>query len=94
MSFLKPIWNGSGFGNNPPGAGRPGKRAPKAIRRCHARFKARAGRYWPDPDANELAEIKLTIRNQMHFVLMRNSDPNVEAVLEMLRLVMRSQGRG
>lgn len=91
ITFLKPILNGSGFGNHVEGAGRPGKKCPDARLRAHKRFPRAdeiGGGYWPPPTPQEIGGIKGRVRDQIRFINTPNDEPEIEQNLATLRLLI------
>lgn len=91
ITFLKPILNGSGFGNHMEGEGRPGKKCPDPRLRAHKRCPRAntvGGGSWPDPNPNEISEINERIRQQIKFINAPNGEPEIEQNLATLRLLI------
>lgn len=81
MTFLRPLWNGSGFGNHVPGGGRKGKRVPPALRRAHSAIK-------PVPSELEVREIRQRIVDQVKVLRRRREDDGLERVRIMINAVL------
>jgi hypothetical protein len=88
ITFFRPVWNGSGFGNHQPGKGRPGHDEPSGFTPLHGVTAGASG----NPAVQQMvAQYQLRVAEQVAALRASDPNPDIERFMSLVRLKLGIQ---